>query len=162
VTRLNPRVAVPVILAVAVAGILLVVFGGRSASHDGPSRSSRPAATTSGPATAVPDVGDFPTGAELNRAVAALDPATLHPGSGAASKSAHLPAATISRCAEVLPHASVDRAISTRRAVAAAAIAGRPVIVYSYDASATEKLPAGTRIFIVDEASCALEYAQDH
>jgi hypothetical protein len=162
VTRLNPRIAVPLLLAVAAAGILLVVFGGRSSGHGERASNTRPTSTTTGPTTSAPELGDFPTGAELNRAVAALDPATLRPRTGGPDKSVRLPVATVDRCAEVLPHASVDRGISTRRAVAAAAIAGRPVIVYSYDAAATEKLPPGLRIFVVDRASCAIEYAQDH
>lgn len=160
----SPRAAIPLIGMAAVIGVLLVVFGGSSGSHRSPV-ASHPPATTTGPEVAVADVGDFPDGEALNVAIARLDPATLRPrtdASEAAPKTAQLSTATIERCAAVLPHASVDRGITRQRAVAVAAIAGRPVLLYSYDATATAKLPAGVRLFVVDEASCTIEYAQDH
>lgn len=160
----TPRVALPLIGLAAVIGVLLVVFGGSSGSHRSPA-APHPAATTAGPAVEVADLGDFPDGGALNLAIARLDPTTLRPHAdtpAASPKNAQLSTATIERCAAVLPHASVDRGITQRRAVAVAAIAGRPVMLYSYDATATAKLPAGIRLFVVDEASCTIEYAQDH
>lgn len=153
----------PIIAVAAIVGVLLVVFGGRS-SGPGTSTPASVASTTTSPATNVPDVGDFADGKQLNQAVARLDPATLSAParSSGGPKAASLATATIERCAAVLPHASIDRGIGRRRAVAAGAIAGRPVLIYSYDAEATDKVPAGIRLFVVDEASCAVEYAQDH
>jgi hypothetical protein len=119
-------------------------------------------------------LGSFATQDELNQALAKLDPRTLHAASttgdlAAAGGSAPAPGAgdylpstaDLNRCDHVI-RTGVARALTNQRAIGGAMIAGRNVMVLSYDAPASGNKAAGVAVIAADQASCYPLLEQDH